>query len=247
MAEKKPKIVIVKKDYTATQVAEESVSKVVKSAEILDAVDTMATDFEPDESTILSNDDFNLVFSNLTDKDANTMAGEAGVEAVEDDEWAYLSQDLDELDGEDSLDGEFTEEDVDASSEIDEALSEFELLSEEDLDLMMPTSEDAALAAQYEPEIDEMEINDAGEIVTLDEPAIQQAEAVGIPRDKILPLIRCVISCAIQQTAGSVQDLSEEKIGEVLASFGLDGSSSAARACRDYITCGLKIIYAPHA
>lgn len=245
MAEKKPKIIIVKEDFTATQVAEESVSKVVKSAEVMDAVDMMATDFEPDESTVLSNEEFSLVFASLTDVEANKLMGKAGVEAVEDDDWAYASQDLDEPDGEGRFDDEFIEQDEEASLEIDEALSEFEFLSEEDLDLMTPSSEDAALAAQFESDFDEMEIDDNGEIVTLNEPAARQAEAAGIPRDKLLPLIRCVISCAIKETSGRVQDVSDEKIGELLASFSLEGSSAAVRACRDYITCGLKIIYAP--
>ena len=238
MAEKKPKIVIVKEDFTATQVAEESVSKVVKSAEIMDAVDTMTTDFQPDESTVLSNEEFSLVFANLSDEEADKLVGKAGVEAVEDDVWAYASQDFDD---------EFTEADEEASLEINEALSEFKFLSEEDLEFMAPTREDAAFAAQFEPDFDAVELDDNGEIFTLDEPAMQQGEAAGIPRDKLLPLIRCVISCAAQQISGRVEDVSDEKISELLATFGLEGSSSAVRACRDYITCGLRIIYAPQA
>jgi subtilisin len=56
-----------------------------------------------------------------------------------------------------------------------------------------------------------------------------------------------VIKCAIEQTSGKVQDVADEKISEVLASFGVVGSAQAASTIRDYITCGLKIIYAPQA
>lgn len=242
MSERKPKIIIAKEDFTANQVAEESVSKVVKSAEVMDAVDTMATDFEPDESTVLSNEEFNLVFANLSDNEADKLVGKPGVEFVEDDEMMYAlgDENTDEVD-EDDLDGEFFDEDEEAALEIDEALTELELISDDDIDLVSP--EDAVLAAQLEPEIDELEIDETGEIITLDEPAVEKVEAAGIPRDKLVAIVKCVI----EQFSGKIQDVPDEKISELLAAFGIPGSSSAARAVRDYITCGLRIIYAPQA
>lgn len=249
MAEKNPKIVVLQEGFTATQVAEESVSKVVKSANIVpDAVSMMETDFVPDESTVLSNEDLGMVFADLTDREAEALTKKPGVESVEDDVWTYAleDEDLDSPKGGDDFEGEFLEEDEEASLEIDEALSEYEFASDEDFDLISP--EDATLAAQLEPDVDDMEIDDRGEIVSLDDPAVQQVEAAGIPRDKILAIVKCVIKCAIEQTSGKVQDVADEKISEVLASFGVVGSAqAAASAIRDYITCGLKIIYAPQA
>ncbi len=248
MSEKKPKIVIVKEDFTATEVAEESVSKVVKSAEIMDAVDTMATDFEPEESTVLSNEDFGLVFANMSDSDAEKLAGKAGVEAVEDDEIVYaLNDDFDNPGGDSNFESEFFEEDEDAILEIEEALSQYDFSSEEDLALFEPTTEDIAFSTQYEPEDDDVEINETGELVSMNEPAVQQAEAAGIPANKLRDIVKCIIRCAIEQTSGKVQELSDEKIGELLSAFGIPGSSASVQAVRDYITYGLRIIYAPQA
>ena len=65
-----PKIVVVKEDFGAAQVAEESVGEVVKAANIMNAVETMATDFMPDEKSVLHNDELGLVFTELTDASA---------------------------------------------------------------------------------------------------------------------------------------------------------------------------------
>ena len=248
MAEKNPKIIIVKEGFTATQVAEESVNKIVKSADIVDAVSTMATDFEPDDSTIQSNQELDLVFANMTDAEAEKLKGKPGVEAVEEDEIAYAlgGEDLGEPEDEGGFDPDYFEEDEEASREIDEFVNTVELATDDNIDTLI-NPEDAALAAQFEPEIDDLEIDDNGEIVSLDESETHQVEAAGIPRDKLLALIKCVIKCAIQQSSGKVQDVPDEKISELLGAFGLPGASEAVRAIRDYITCGLRITYVPQA
>ena len=125
MAARIPKIVVVKEDFGAAQVAEESVGAVVKAANIMNAVDTMATDFMPDEKSVLHNDELGLVFTELTDAEAKSLMGKPGVESVEDDEVVYaLQSDEPGLPGDDgSLDEELLDEDLEASAEIDEALS----------------------------------------------------------------------------------------------------------------------------
>lgn len=247
MPERKHKIVVVKEGFTAAQVAEESVSKIVKSAQLEDAVSIMATDFVPDETSILSNEEFSLVFAEMTDTEAGRLMGKAGVEIVEDDEMAFALQD-EELPepAEDMEPYELvSDEDEEAAFEIDNALSEYELVEEEDFNIITPES--AALAAQMEPIVDDMEINEMGEVVRLDEAEAADAKAAGIPQDKLLDLVKCVIKCAIEETSGGVRELSDDRIAELLAASGVVRSSASVQAIRDYITCGLKIIYAPAA
>jgi len=249
MSEKKPKIVIIKEGFTATQVAEESIKKVNKASEIKNAVDIMATDFQPDESTILSNEEFGLAFTSLSDDEVEKLSRKAGVESVEDDEIVRVLEgegcaDLPEEEGDFS--DSMTEEDEESALEIQEALADYGESGEDDFNFVTP--EDAALAAQMAPEFDDVELDEeTGEVISLDAPAAQQAEAAGIPRGKLLALVKCVIKCAIEQSSGRVEEVQDEKISELLAAFGLPTASASVQAVRDYISCGLRIIYAPQA
>lgn len=241
MAKTKQKIVVVKEGFTADAVAKESVSKLIKKARVMDAVTTMETDFEPDKSTVLANEEFRLVFANMTDAQAKDLSGKAGVESVEDDEVVYAWEDEGPNEINDFGD-EFLESDEEASLEIEEAMADMA-----DGELEAVTPENAALASQIVPDVDELEIDEAGNLVSLDEYDPQQVEVAGIPRDKIMALVKCVIKCAIEQFAGKVQEVPDEKISEMLAGLDLSGDSGTVRAARDYITCGLRIIYAPQA
>jgi subtilisin len=241
MAKITPKIVVVKEDFTADAVAKESVSKLVKKAQIMDAVTTMETDFKPDDSTVLANEEFRLVFASMTDAQAMDLEKKAGVESVEDDEVVYAWGDEGPNEMDDFGD-EFLEFDEEASLEIDEALAD---IADEDLEAVTP--EQAALASQLTPDVSEMEIDEAGNIISLEEPDPQQLQAAGIPREKIVALIKCVIKCAIEQFAGKIQDVPDEKISEMLVGLDLPGDSKAVVAAQDYLTCGLRIIYAPQA
>lgn len=241
MADKKHKIVILKEDFSAAAVAKDSVSAFVKGGDIKDAVTTMATDFEPDAKTVLSNEEFGLVFADLTDAEAGELASKPGVDVIEDDEIAHA---LGDEDLEDGFDDDLAEEDDEAAVEIDEAHDELEQADEDELDI---TPADVALSAQQEPDVDEVELDETGTVISLDDPDAPAVEAAGIPRDKIIKIVKCVIKCAIEGVSGDVREVSDEKINEILASFGLPGSASTARPIRDYITCGLRIIYAPQA
>ncbi len=243
MAEKKRKIIIVNQaedeDFTAAQVAEEAVKKVVKSANVMDAVSTMETAFEPDETSVLSNDEFGLVFAEMTDQNAAKLAKEPGVEAVEDDEKVYAFEDF----GDDFMgDGDSDEE---AAQLIDEAMDVFDDYSDEDLEFITP--EMAALEAQQCPVVDDIDIDDNGQVVSLDDVPAPPEQLQGIPIDKVWKIVRCVIKCAIEEFGGRTEDVTDEKISEILAEEGVPGAASTAQSIRDYITCGLRIIYAPYA
>ena len=247
MAEKKAKIVVVKEDFTASQVADESVAKIVKSSQVFEAVSTMETDFVPDETSVLHNDDFGLVFAEMTDAEASKLTDRPGVVSVEDDEVAYALQEGGLDDGEDDsgFDDDLLLADDDATMEIDAAWAEIAEGTAEDFEI---SSAEAALAVQLDPGMDDdVEIDETGQVISLNEPGIANVEAAGIPREKIIKLVKCVIKCAIEQFSGQVQEVSDEKISEILGASGLAGSTEAAQAIRDYITCGLRIIYAPQA
>ncbi len=241
MAKIKRKIIIVKDDFSAAEVAEESVGKEIKSASFFDAVSTMATDFEPDKTSVLSNPELGLVFAEMTDAQAKNLVNKPGVESIEDDEvvYAYGCDDLDDFN---AMGPEFLDEDDDATQEIDEAMAD---IMEQDFDEMVP--EDAVAASQIIPDLNEIDIDEAGNVISMDETCPEQVFGVGIPRDKILALIKCVLKCAAEQFSGKVQDVSDEKIGEILATLNLPADSEGVSATRDYITCGLRIIYAPQA
>ena len=247
MPERKHKIVVVKEGFTAAQVAEESVGKVVKSAQLMDSLQVMATDFEPDESSVLSNDVLNVVYADLTDDEANRLQEKAGVDAIEDDEVVFALQDDEPPDAGGEIDPyeALADEDEAAAFEIDNALSNYDLAEAEDFDAITP--EAAALASQMAPEVDDIDINDLGEVVRLDEAGAVEAAAAGIPRDKLVDLVKCVIRCAIEESSGNVKALTDDRIADILAASGVARTSAGVQAIRDYITCGLKIIYAPHA
>jgi subtilisin len=247
MSDKKKRIVVLKEDFTAHQVAEESVSNVVQSAETMDAVEVMSTDFEPDESSVLYNDEFGVVFADLTDDEASRLEDRPGVDTVEEDEIAYALTDGDPMEtGDDfSFDDIMADVDEDAAYEIDHALDFDGFADDDDFDLITP--EAAALACQMEPDIDDIDIDELGQVVRLDEARATEAEAAGIPKDKLLDLVKCVIRCAIEQSSGNVAELGDDNIAAILAAADVTPTSSGVRAIRDYITCGLKIIYAPYA
>jgi subtilisin family serine protease len=125
-------------------------------------------------------------------------------------------------------------------------LNEYEDAKPEDFELITP--EVAAIEAQRVHEVDDFDIGDNGEIISFDDTTTAAGEAAtGIPRDKLVALVKCIIKCALETTSGQVVEVSDEKISEILGAHGASGGSATVQAVRDYITCGLKIIYAPPA
>ncbi len=239
-------IVTVKEGFSAQQVAEESVKKVVKSAQIYDGVATMATDFVPDEGDVFENNEMGMVVATLSDKEAEALLSKPGVQAIEPDEVVFALGDEEGIDGADDLHDNFYAEDLidfdsEATEEIDAAFADDDL-SEEDYAQLAP--EDAVMASQVVPLIDEMELDDSGQIEPLD---ADVPEISGIPRDKILSIVKCILQCVVKQTSGKVDTLPDQKIAELLSAFGVPGNQESVQAIRDYITCGLRITYVPQA
>ena len=244
---KKPKIVVTKEDFSAQEVANEQVAAVVSGANVRDAVSLMATEFMPEESDVMVNDDFGVVECSLTDKQAKDLEGKPGVEAVEDDEEVFAF--ADELPGDDGaspFDDSMVSPDEEAAAAIDEMMDGYQaaLLEQQE----ETAREEALLAAQTVPVVDdEIDFDENGQLVSLNAAIAATGDVAGIPKDKLLKLIECVIKCAIEQFGGQVAEISDDKIAEILRDQGLEGSTAVAAAIRDYITCGLRIIYAPQA
>lgn len=235
-ASAKPRLVIVAEDASATEVANDQVSNVVKGGNVLDGVSIMATDHVPEDSDIFCNDEFGVVQAQLTDKQAQDLEAQSGVVVVEDDETVYA---LNEGFDDEPMD------DPDATAMIDEAL---EGLDDEELESIEENAaEQAMLASQLDPvPVDEIAFDELGQVISLAEPS-DDPEIAGIPREKLFRLIRCVIKCAIDNFGGQVAQVSDEQISELLAAEDLEAGSARAAAIRDYITCGLRIIWAPQA
>lgn len=81
MAKKSSKIVLFKKGISGQGLAEAS----IKSAEIVDAVSIMQTDFVPEENTVQVNEEGGVLCANLTEAEAKSLASHPEVVDVVDD------------------------------------------------------------------------------------------------------------------------------------------------------------------
>ncbi len=232
----KQRLIIVADDTSATEVANEQVAGVVKNANIVDGVATMATDHIPDDVDVFCNDEFGVVQAQLTDKQAQDLDAQSGVVAVEDDEIVTIFSD--------GLDDQ-PPADPDAAALIDGALTD--LGADELDDIEAHAHEQALLAAERDPGVvDDVAFDELGQVVSDTAPS-DDPELAAIPRDQLFKLVRCVISCAIETTGGKVAEVTDEQIAALLAGENVPGGSARAAAIRDYITCGLRIIWAPQA
>ncbi len=243
MPEKKPRIILVGDEFSAMEVADRQVKSFVDSATLHESLEVMVSEFEPTDADILSNDDLGFIVANLTDDDAEELAKKEGVEAVEDDEIVYALSDVeepfDELD--DDLNTMFIEEDPEASQDIDDELSDYATASDEELDVV--SAEDANFESQYEPDIDNLDIDESGELINLQEEAEQDAINAGVSKDTLFALLKCIL----QSREEGKTDVSDSEVQMVLKILNAPTSSAATKAARDYVTCGLRIIYAPYA
>jgi len=235
MANLRPKIVVVKEDYLAAEIANDSIAKVTKASKIHeDALSLMATEYEPEEKEIVCNNELNMVFTNLSDTEAKKLEKQPEIESIEDDVEVFALND--------SL-GDFIDDDQKATSWVNDEFSSFSSDYEEDI----PTAQEAIHASQLVPEIDDLDISEEGIIEELGGSGYDNVEAAGIPRDKIGALIKCILKCAMQQHDGKVSEVSDDKITEILNTLNVKTCTCKPKVIRDFITCGLKIIYAPQA
>ena len=241
---KKPKIIVVKDDFQASQVADTEVAAMVSGGNVVDAVSTLHSMELPGDKDVLASDELNFVTAKLTDKEARDLAGKPGIEAVEDDEPVFALSDGADDDGD--LGDMPVDDDPDAAAEIEASEATVEDL----------TDEEAAAFAHAETmrqpvPMDDVEFDEMGAMIGLndapDAGLAAAGEAAGIPRDKIIKLIRCIIKCAMSELASSGAEVTEEQVAALLSQHGVAPSAPGAAAIRDYITCGLRIIHANYA
>ena len=245
---KRPRIVVVKDDFTAAEVAEKSVASVVKGANVLDAVVDMAGDREHDEKDVQMNEELSFVAADLTDKEAEAVAKKAGVAAIEDDEEMFAIGMDSEESGMDPNDVAFDlqNEDPEATEELEQMTALYDRIN-------MMSDEDAQSAAAAElnrtPCIsEEIDFDEFGNLINLNEDNAQLMDAgaaAGIPRDKVIGFVLRVIRCAMKDMDSG--NVSEADVESMLAKEGLQSGDASVQAIRDYITCGLRIIYANYA
>ena len=241
-AKKTAKIIVISDDFQAEQVADSAVASMVKGANLNDAVSILSSNIEPDEKDIFMSNEMNFVSAQLTDREAREIAGQPGVEAVEDDVpvQAYTDPGLDEGDlGEGPLDSDqIAAEDIAAAQSH---IEEMEAMSDEDA----IASAKAELTRPVDM-VDDIEFGEMGEVLSLDNPdpgLIAAGEAAGVSRDNLARLIKCVINCALKEMGGNA-DVSDAQVAQLLSAQGVASGTTAAATIRDYITYGLRLIYA---
>jgi len=243
---KRSKIIVVKEDFAATDVADTEVSAVVSGGNVMDAVSMLSAETEMDDKAVLASNELNIVTAKLTDKEAKDLAGKPGIEAVEDDEEVRALSDFPAED--DDLGGTPVPPDPEAAAEIDamefadDWMSDF---SDED------AAAYAAQDAQRPMPVSDIEFDDMGALIGLDDEPdpgmVAAGDAAGIPRDKLVKLVRCILKCAISELTTSEADVTEAQVAALLAQHGVAPSAPGAVALRDYITYGLRLIYAQYA
>lgn len=243
-AQKKPRIIVVKEDQKTEEVAEKSIKSVIKSANILDAVVEMAGEKIQDEKDLLMNEELHFVSALMTDKEAEAVAKKAGVEAIEEDQKMYAFGEEEFADG--GFADDMIEPDVEAETEIAESMAMYDTLCQ-------MSDEDAMTAAESElhrqPCIGEdIDFDEFGNLISLNsgnQALMDAGTGAGIPKDKVVEFAMRVIQNALKEMKGG--DISEQQIEGMMEKQGLVGTSESIQAMRDYITCGIQIIYANYA
>lgn len=99
--------------------------------------------------------------------------------------------------------------------------------------------------------LDDAELGEMGAAIGLDADPdarlVAAGHAAGIPCDKITRLVRCILKCALNEASTRGADVSDEKIAALLAQHGVSPSAPGATDIRDYISDGLRLIFAQFA
>ncbi len=240
-----PRIILVDETQSASDVGIEQVAKVRSGVQPMDAISALQSEITPEPDAALTADEIGAVVVELSDKEVAELKKKPGIVAVEEDELAYALQE-DDLDGP----GDIYSEDPEATAQIDALQAEIEAAEEPPAEMVAAAMQNASMNA---PDIgEEIDFDEAGNAFSLsaeaDPMVVSTAAAAGIPRHKVASFIRCIIKCALNElTSAKSADVSEEQIAALLAAHGVSGDSEGVQAIRDYITCGLRIIYATYA
>lgn len=242
--ERTPRIIVMDEELSVREAGMERLSAVRKDVREEDALEMLMGASEIDPESALVTDEINTIAVDLTDKEAADLAKKSGVASVEDDVWNHASGlDDDDLD-------DMTSDDPEASDEVDAA--QFAMEGDDGIsDEAMMAQAELASTLEFDggPEIDFDEDGNAFALEAAADPLVTEtAKAAGIDRDKLIKLLKCVVKCAMRELSdGRSSGVEDALVAKLLAEHGVVGESVSVQAIRDYITCGLRIIYARHA
>lgn len=218
----------------------------VKSAEIVDALSVMQTEYVPEENTIQVNQEGSFFVANLTDAEAKKMANSPEVEEIIDDEKVYAFEEAPpyppevgfEID--DDIEGlELNSEDIEEleSNPFPELLDDEEQMTPAQLNVL----------SQYEPAIDEEIIEHEHRLIEgIFENATDRVNKTGLDKKRLIKIIRCIINC-VQEGKNSTEelDLSDHEIKAILHTYGVQEEN--VQSTRDLILWSIRSIYADRA
>lgn len=242
MAEKNPKIVLVKEDVNVKDFA----AVTVKPANVIDAFSIMQGDFVPEPDTVQANDDGGFYVQNLTEAEVKKLKENPEVVDVVDDIDVFALQDTPSGPAEenDSVDEEYDIGSLELDPEDIEAL-EADPYPELGPDEEQMSPEQFALLSQIEPEIGD-EIEHELELLGETDDATTEALALfRLPWEKWKEPIKCIIKCLLEQK-GKAEEVTAEDVEAALRSAGVEAGTQAG-ILRDVVLCNLRIILAPWA
>lgn len=235
MAEQKAMIILYKEGVDGQGLAETT----VKRAEVIDAVEVMGTDFEPNDDTFQVNTDGAFIAANLTSSEIENFSGKSEVIDVVEDIDVFASEEDNPFEEGSLFDGTT---DFGALELEEDDTEELEAEIEWDPD-DEPTAEEFNLLSQIEPDVEEFSDfeNLAEETAGM---TAEQLQPAGIPKEALLKLLKCTIKCVLQQK-GNVEEVTTDDIEAALIAAGM--ATDLARAAADFIPRNLRLIFAPQA
>ena len=241
-SEDRPKIIIAREGINIEELA----ASTVGTQNVLDAFSFMQGEEQPEQDSGLVSTDGGFFAANLNESRVQELIAQDEVEDVIDDEEVFA---LDVTPGPLDGDGVFDdmvlgdlEVDEEEQREIDEIV-DLEIDPDEDPQL---TAEEAQQLTWSDPDITEADIQRENQLLDelADVSAGQLQQPLGIPKNQLGTLIRCIIKCVLEQR-GSTEEVSEADIEGMLRASGMEESAAAAAA--DVILWNLRLIYAPYA
>ena len=255
MAQKKPYIITASEDVDINEIADDKLGAIIKNASVQDSATIMATAHMPKEEDVLTNNEFNLMTASLTDSEAKKLSSETGIKYVEldeevfaiDDDLAVFEPELAEDSGDSYFENNSQFEDEIIMNDLESAATMFDAnLSDQELVRL------AELERQRSPEeADKIDFDLSGQLLMLGDQLDEVAEVVAKKSQLSTTAARQLITALARELQSDLRsDMSpgalEQKIERVVRGYE-PAHDKASIMATDYITYGLRMIFAPYA
>lgn len=244
-------------DIDVNDIASDKVGALITGSTVKDSVNVMASSHIPHEEEVLVSPEFKIIQAKLTATEAKKLAQETGVKNVELDEKVYAYEESDTLLMEpglqDNASSRFFEElyqpNVGVGSEISADL-------DADAESYQYDLSDEELAKLAEQELHKAPMDDAsiefdlnGQIVNLDQQLDKVAAGLAKAKKVSHASARQLIDALAKELQSDIRgdmtpDALESKISRVVTDY-ISEDDEADALASDYISYGLKIIFAP--